>query len=72
MKNSKLTLKYFLRNFVIVACLVMIWRGVWYILDEIDKLLFGGSNVWTVLVSIILGLLLLCLVDKDLKAIEKL
>lgn len=72
MKNSKLTLKYFLRNFLIVACLVMIWRGVWYVLDEVDKFLFGGSNIWTVLVSILLGLLLLCLVDKDLKAIEKL
>lgn len=72
MKKSKLTWKYFLRNFVIVVCLVMIWRGIWYVLDEIDKILFGDSNIWVALVSIFLGLFLICLIDKDLKAIEKL
>lgn len=50
----------------------MIWRGIWYVLDEIDKILFGDSNIWVALVSIFLGLFLICLIDKDLKAIEKL
>ncbi len=40
-----------------------IWNMVW---------LFGGSHLWTGLVGIIAGLLILYLSDKDLKEIEKL
>jgi len=50
----------------------LIWRGIWYILDGIDKLFFGGSHAWTALGGIIIGLMVLYLPDKDLKEIEKL
>jgi len=40
-----------------------IWNMVW---------LFGGSHLWTGLVGIIAGLLILYLPNKDLKEIEKL
>ena len=60
------------RNLSIVIGLVLVWRGVWYVLDGLDILLFGGSHVWTALGGIVLGLVVLYLPDKDLKEIEKL
>lgn len=65
-------LSYFKRNLTIVAGLVLIWRGIWYVLDAIDKKFFGDSSAATALGGIALGLLLLYLPDKDLKEIEKL
>lgn len=64
--------KYFYKNITIVVGLVLIWRGVWYVLDYIDKVFLGESHVISAIVGIILGLLLLYLPDKDLKEISKL
>lgn len=50
----------------------MIWRGVWYVLDEIDAIFFGKSHLFTTIGGIIIGLLILYLPDKDLKEISKL
>jgi ABC-type branched-subunit amino acid transport system permease subunit len=66
------TLKYLAKNISIVIGLVLIWRGIWYVLDELDKWLFDGSHIWTALVGIIVGLVILYLPDGDLKEIEKL
>lgn len=62
---------YFAKNIGIILGVVLAWRGIWYILDEADKLLFGGSHFWTALGGFILGLLILYLPDKDLKEIAK-
>jgi hypothetical protein len=72
MKKSKITLQYLAKNISIVIGLVLIWRGIWYVLDELDKWLFGGSHTWSALIGIIIGLIILYLPDKDLKEIEKL
>lgn len=72
MFKKKLTLVSFIRNVSIVIGLVLIWRGVWYTLDGLDKLIFNGSHIWTALGGIATGLLVLYLPDKDLKEIEKL
>lgn len=71
MKKNKLSLKYLTKNISIVIGLVLIWRGIWYVLDALDKLFFGGSHTWTALGGIILGLIILYLPDKDLKEIGK-
>lgn len=71
MKDSNLIF-YFAKNIYIVVGLVMVWRGIWYILDAIDKWLFGYSNIISVIITIILGLALLYVPDKDLKEIQKL
>jgi hypothetical protein len=63
---------YFSRNIFIVIGLVLIWRGTWYVLDEIDILFFGKSHVITTIGGIILGFLILYLPDHDLKEISKL
>ena len=65
------TLRHFAKDISIVLGLVLIWRGIWHALDDIDKWFFGGSHFWTSLAGIVLGLLILYLPDKDLKEIEK-
>ncbi|MFH0892491.1 MAG: hypothetical protein V1867_06970 [Candidatus Falkowbacteria bacterium] len=72
MSKHKLTLRYFAKNISIVIGLVLVWRGIWYVLDGFDKWIFGGSHTWTALFGVIAGLLILYLPDKDLKEIEKL
>lgn len=69
---KKLTLNYLTSTVTVVVGIVLVWRGIWYVLDELDKWLFGGSHFWTSLVGIIIGLVILYLPNKDLKEIEKL
>lgn len=72
MSKHKITLRYIAKNISIVIGIVLIWRGIWYVLDGIDKWLFDGSHTWTAMIGIIVGLIVLYLPDKDLKEIEKL
>jgi hypothetical protein len=71
-RKRKDILRYFAKNITVVIGLVMVWRGVWYVLDGIDTMLFGLYNHWTGLLGIILGVTILYLPDEDLKEIEKL
>jgi hypothetical protein len=71
-KNPFQLAAYFARSLSTVVGLVLIWRGVWYVLDDLDKIIFGGSHIFTALGGIVAGLLLLYLPDRDLKEIEKL
>jgi len=70
--SRKITFEYLAKHISIVVGLVLIWRGIWYVLDGIDLLFFGNSHIWTALVGIVAGLIILYLPDKDLKEIEKL
>jgi hypothetical protein len=72
MKKPRFTLSYLARNLSIVIGLVLIWRGIWFVLDQLDIFLFNGSHVWTALGGIVLGLIILYLPDHDLKEIERL
>ncbi len=69
---KKITFKYLAKNISIVIGLVLIWRGIWYVLDGIDKWIFDGGHVYTAVSGIIIGLIILYLPDKDLREIEKL
>lgn len=68
----KKLLKYFADHILVIIGLIMVWRGIWYVLDGIDIWIFGGYNHWTGLLGLVLGLLILYIPDKDLKEIEKL
>lgn len=70
--RKKTTLQSLTQNLSTVVGLVLIWRGIWYVLDVIDVWLFGSYHIWTALAGIVIGLLLLYLPDKDLKEIENL
>lgn len=65
-------ISYFAKNIYIVVGLVLIWRGIWYVLDGLDIYIFGSSHIFTGLGGIILGAILLYLPDHDLKEISKL
>lgn len=54
-----------------VLGIVLVWRAIWYILDELDKWLFGGSHLEISIMSLVLGVILLFVPDWDLKEIEK-
>ena len=56
----------------IVVGLVMIWRGIWYVLDLLDVVWFDGNTAYTAIGGIVVGLLILYLPDKDLKELDKL
>lgn len=70
--RQNLNLRYFSQNILIVLGLVLMWRGVWYILDGLDYWLFGGSHTFTSVLGILIGLAVLYLPDGDLKEISKL
>ncbi len=73
MSNSrKRGVGYFLKNLATIVGIVLVWRGVWYVLDGLDREWFGGSHALTALGGILLGLLILYLPDHDLKEIAKL
>ncbi|MDO8555177.1 MAG: hypothetical protein Q7R75_01255 [bacterium] len=72
MPKNKITPRYLARNISIAIGLVLVWRGIWYALDGLDKWVFGSSHIWTALGGIFVGLVILYLPDKDLKEIEKL
>ncbi len=64
--------KYFVRTLSVVFGLVIVWRGIWHLLDAFEDAYFGGEVFWTSLVGIVIGILLLYIPDHDLKEIEKL
>lgn len=72
MNNDKKLFQYFAKNIFVAIGLVLIWRGIWSLLDALDYWLFGGNHVWTAVMGIFVGLMILYLPDKDLKEIEKL
>ena len=55
MKKQKIFLGYFAKNLSVIIGLVLIWRGVWYVLDAIDYWIFGGYHFWTGLLGIVIG-----------------
>ena len=67
-----MTILRFLHTILIVIGIVLVWRGIWYILDALDKRFFAGGHGWTALGGIILGLIILYLPNGNLKEIEKL
>ncbi len=71
-KKIRRVLRYFAKNLMTIVGIVLIWRGIWFLLDMIDEWFFGGTRAITAVGGILFGLLLLYLPDKNLKEIEKL
>ena len=64
---------YFLKNLGTIVGIVLIWRGVWHVLDAIDIAIIGDeTHLMTAIGGIIIGFLVLYIPDGDLKEIEKL
>jgi hypothetical protein len=69
---AKPSLRYFAGRLGTVVAIVLVWRGIWYALDEFDKFVFGGGHLITALLGVAIGMALLYLPDRSLKEIEKL
>lgn len=52
--------------------LVLIWRGIWYILDALDIYFLSGDHTTSAILGIVVGIAVLYLPDHDLKELEKL
>ena len=65
-------IKYLTKGMLVAIGIILIWRGVWIILDLIDEMVFGGNHVATAVGGIVVGILMLYLPDKNLKALERL
>lgn len=63
---------YFAKNIAIVLGIVLVWRGIWELLDMADGFFFGGNHFYTAIAGIIIGLAILYFPDRDLKELEKL
>lgn len=72
MRYKNFNIRYFASNLSLVIGLVLIWRGVWALVDLIDKYVFNGATIYTAIGGVIIGLLILYLPDDDLKELQKL
>ncbi len=63
---------YFAKNIAIVLGIVLVWRGIWQLLDAVDYFFFEGNPFYTAIAGIAIGLAILYFPDKDLKELEKL
>lgn len=72
MKAKLALFKALFRSLTTIVGILLIWRGVWYVLDIADAHFFQGSHLWTALAGIVIGLVIIYIPDKDFKEIEKL
>lgn len=63
---------YFASSFAVVLGVVLIWRGIWFILDWVDRQFLGGTHIFSAIGGIILGFAILYLPDRDLSELRKL
>ena len=72
-KTKRHGVGYFMKNLGTIVGIVLIWRGIWHVLDVIDIAIIGDeTHLVTAIGGIIVGFLILYIPDRDLKEIEKL
>lgn len=59
-------IRHILTRLVDVFAIVLLWRGIWVILDQVDKAKFGGNHIGSAIVGIIVGSIILYFVDRDI------
>lgn len=55
---------------ITVIGVVLVWRGIWLMLDALDKWFFGGNHFATGVIGFTLGFLLLYYLDNDLEELR--
>lgn len=55
---------------ITVVGVVLVWRGIWLILDGLDKWLFGGNHFFTGILGFVAGFALLYYLDNDLEELR--
>lgn len=57
---------------LVMIGVVLVWRGMWIILDTIDIWLFGGSHMITGIIGVVLGFTILYYLDDELEGLSRL
>lgn len=70
MRSHKLA--HLSKNISIALGIILVWRGVWVLLDLLDQWLFGGNHAITAVIAVFVGIAILYIPDKDFKALERL
>ncbi len=70
--KNNLKPSYFAHHLGLTIGLVLVWRGIWLVLDAVDEAFFDGYSGWTGLLGILLGVIILYFPDRDLKELDKL
>jgi hypothetical protein len=68
---TKKKLQQLVQNFLVAFGVILIWRGVWYVLDSLDHQFFQGEHLFSAIGGIVIGILILYIPDKDLKELGK-
>ena len=66
MKNRKISFYKIIEGILLFLAVVMMWRGTWYLIDEIDKTYFAEEHIFTALGGLLIGLLIFYIYKKDL------
>lgn len=64
MKNRPI--RHILKRLISVIGIVLVWRGVWYLLDYIDRTYFNGGHALTAIAGILIGSIILYIIDKEI------
>lgn len=67
LKHKPSLLKVLRESLLMILGAILIWRGVWILLDLFDNRFLGGTHVWSSLVGIILGVIMVYFADRDLE-----
>lgn len=57
---------------IVMLGVILVWRGMWLMLDTIDHIIFGGSHFMTGLIGTVLGFTILYYLDDELEGLSKL
>jgi hypothetical protein len=57
---------------LVMIGVVLVWRGLWLILDSIDIYIFGGTHLITGIIGTILGFTILYYLDDELEGLSRL
>lgn len=69
-RKRRYTIRDHSHHLLSAIALILIWRGTWHILDEIDGIFFGGNYWITAIGGIVVGLLIFYLPDGDIKELK--
>lgn len=67
LKHKPSLLKVLRESLLMILGAILIWRGVWILLDLFDNRFLGGTHVWSSVVGIIIGVILVYFADRDLE-----
>jgi hypothetical protein len=67
LKHKSSFVKILRESLLMILGAILIWRGVWILLDLFDSRFFGGTHVWSSLAGIMIGVIMVYFADRDLE-----